>query len=66
MIAVEENVVDGVAIAAVRACGVVASVGLKAGRIAGVECMAGNELEGSRLVCAGLGGENPLNKRVKG
>ena len=66
MIAVKKDVVDGVAIAAVRACGVVASIGPEVGGIASVECVAGNELEGSRLVSAGLGGENPFDEGVKG
>ena len=66
MVTIEEDVVNGVAIAAVWAGGVVTGVGSEAGRVAGVEGMAGDELKRSGLVCAGLGSENPLNKWVKG
>ena len=66
VIAVKENVVDGVAIPAVRACGIVISVGPEMGRIVGVESVAGDELKGGRLVCVGLGGENSLDERMKG
>jgi hypothetical protein len=66
VIAVEEDVVDGVAIAAMWAGGVVISVGSKAGRVASVESVAGDELKCGGLVCVGLGGENPFDEWVKG
>ena len=45
VIALEEDVVDGVSVAAVGACGVVPSIPLKVGGVVGVECMSSDELE---------------------
>jgi hypothetical protein len=66
VIAAEEDVVDGVAIAAVWACGVVTRISSEVSRVAGVKGMAGDELEQGGLVCVGLGGENPIDEWVKG
>jgi hypothetical protein len=66
MVTIEEDVVDGVLFTAVWAGGIVPGIGSEAGGVAGVECVAGDELKSSRLVCAGLGGENPLDKWMKG
>ena len=60
VVAVEEDVVDCVSIATVWACGVVARMCSEASRVGGVKCVASYELECSRLVCVGLGGENPV------
>ena len=46
VVAFEENVVDGVKVAAVRAGGVVSGISPEVEGIAGVECMAGDDLEG--------------------
>ena len=47
VVAFEENVVDGVEVAAVRACGVVSGIPPEVEGIAGVECVARDDLEGS-------------------
>ena len=46
VVAFKENVVDGVGVAAVRACRVVSGISPKASGVAGVECVAGDDLEG--------------------
>ena len=46
MVAVEEDMVDGMSIAAVRTCRVVPGVLPEAGRVGGIEGMTGNDLEG--------------------
>ena len=46
VVAFEKNVVDGVKVTAMRAGGVVSSIPSEAEGIAGVECVAGNDLEG--------------------
>ena len=65
MIAIEEDVVDGVAITAVWAGSVITGIGLEASRVVSVESMTGDELERSRLVCVGLGGKNPCDEWVE-
>ena len=64
VVAFEKNVVDGVKIPAMRAGGVVTGIAPEAERIAGVECVAGDDLKGGRLVCAGLGCEDPRDERM--
>ena len=66
MVTLEEDVVDGVEIAAVRTARVVTGVGSETGRVAGVERMSGDGLEGGGLVRTGLGCENPEDEWVKG
>ena len=48
--AVEQNVVDGVSVAAVRTGSVVVSVLPKAGRVRRVECVSCNDLKGGGLI----------------
>ena len=50
VVAVEEDVVDGVAIAAMRTCGVIPGILSKAQGICGVKGVSCNDLEGGRLV----------------
>ena len=64
MVAVEQDVVDGVEIAAVGARSVIPGVPPKTGGVMGVECVSCNELKGCRLVGAGLGGEDPFSEWV--
>ena len=59
VIAFEENVIDGVKVAAVGAGCVIAGVSPEAEGIASVESVARDDLEGGGLVRAGLGGEDP-------
>ena len=64
VVAFEKNVVDGVEIPAMRAGGVVSGIPPEAEGIAGVKCVAGDDLKGGRLVCARLGCEDPRDERV--
>ena len=66
VITIEEDVIDGVAIAAVRAGGIIAGVGSEASGVVSIEGMTSDELECHRLVCAGLGGENPGDEWMEG
>ena len=59
MVALEEDVVNGVSVAAMRTAGVVSGRGLEACRVPGVESVSGDELERSGLVRARLGSEHP-------
>ena len=64
MVAFEKNVVDGVKLAAVRACGVVPGIPPESEGVPGVECMARDDLKGGRLVHAGVGREDPQDERM--
>ena len=66
MIVVEKDMVDCMAISTVRACDVVISVGPEAGRVVGIKGVAGDELEGGQLVCAGMCRKNSDDERVEG
>jgi hypothetical protein len=59
VVALEEYVVDGVSVAAVRTAGVVSRRGAEAGRVTGIESVSGDELESGGLVGSGMGGEHP-------
>jgi hypothetical protein len=64
VVAVEKDVVDCVPIAAVWACGIIAHVCSEASGVSGIEGVASYELESGGLVCARLGGENPVDEWV--
>ena len=51
-VAVEEDVVDGVTVTAMRTCGVVSSVRAKACGVCGIERVSCDYLEGGGLVCS--------------
>ena len=62
MVAVEEDVVSGIEIAAVRAGGVVVGSRSEVSGVSALEGMSRNELERGGLVRAGFGGEDAADE----
>ena len=66
VVAVEEDVVDGMKVAAMWACGVVISSLSEPGGICGIKCVSGDGLESSGLVQARISCEDSVDEVGEG